>query len=121
MNMSAVNIKKYIEEVAPEFGITRASLFGSYATDSKTEESDIDLLVEFAEPAVSLFTQFDLKFKLEELTGKSIDLVHGPLGKDSLIHIDKEVLLYEKPRRANPGKNPGRNKPDAVRHGGDVA
>lgn len=37
--------------LASEFGITRMSLFGSFARDEAPEASDVDLLVELRRPA----------------------------------------------------------------------
>jgi len=39
--------KKFLKE---NFGVVNIGLFGSYAKDQQTEESDIDFLVEFVEP-----------------------------------------------------------------------
>jgi predicted nucleotidyltransferase len=89
------DIKTYVEQVAEEFDLKKVSLFGSYATGKRTRQSDIDLLVEFTEPTVSLLTVAGVKVKLEKLTGKSVDVVHSPIAEDSLLIIDKEILLYE--------------------------
>ena len=70
-------------------------LFGSYADGRQTEESDIDLLVEFATPYVSLFNIVAALDALEEATGMSVDLVQSPLPDDALLEIESTVLLYE--------------------------
>ena len=36
--------------LAAEYGVKRIGLFGSYAKDTPTEASDIDLVVEFEHP-----------------------------------------------------------------------
>ena len=50
------------------------AIFGSVARGDETENSDIDVLVEFAQP-IGLFEFIRLKYYLEELTGHRVDLV----------------------------------------------
>ncbi|MDR1092906.1 MAG: nucleotidyltransferase domain-containing protein [Clostridiales bacterium] len=89
------DIQSGVAQVARLYEIKRVSLFGSYASGEQTEDSDIDLLVEFEEPSVSLFKLAGIKIKLQELTGKTVDVIHSPIPPDSLIEIGKEVLVYE--------------------------
>ena len=89
------DIKSSVKQIVQLYGIKKVSLFGSYASGSQTECSDIDLLVEFREPAVSIFKLAGLKIKLQELTGKTVDVIHSPVPADSLIEINREVLIYE--------------------------
>ena len=75
--------------------IQRVSLFGSYAAGTADDDSDVDLLVTFSEPVVSLFT---LARALEAMEGRfdvPVDLVQDPLPEDSLLSISNEVSLYE--------------------------
>lgn len=55
-------------------GVKNLSVFGSLARGEESDSSDIDLLVEFDRP-VGLFEFIRLKLFLENLTGKSVDLV----------------------------------------------
>jgi len=55
-------------------GVKNLAVFGSLARGEASDSSDIDLLVEFARP-VGLFEFIRLKLFLENLTGKSVDLV----------------------------------------------
>lgn len=57
-------------------------------------DSDVDLLVKFTKPRVSLLTLNALKFRLEELLGTDVDLIHGPLPEGSMIEIDQRIPLY---------------------------
>ena len=68
------NIKSSIIKVAKQYDIKKVSLFGSYADGVQNEDSDIDLLVEFATPSVSLFKLAGIKIKLQELMGKDVDI-----------------------------------------------
>jgi len=56
------------------YGVSSVSLFGSIARGEPTEESDIDLLVEFSRP-IGLLQFVELKRILEEVFERSVDLV----------------------------------------------
>lgn len=56
------------------FGVQSLALFGSVARDEASETSDLDFLVEF-EGAATFDRYMDLKFFLEDLFGKPVDLV----------------------------------------------
>jgi predicted nucleotidyltransferase len=92
--ISIDQIKMSVGKVAPKFDIKKVILFGSYANGKCTKKSDIDLLVEFNEPIVSYLKVIGVKNRMEELTGKTVDVVPCPLPHDSIIEIDKEILLY---------------------------
>jgi hypothetical protein len=57
-----------------DLGVRRIGLFGSFARDEASEESDIDILVEFADGPRSFDTYMDLKFFLEDLFRRKVDL-----------------------------------------------
>ncbi len=65
-------INKNIEKVK-SFDITSLALFGSYSRNETTEESDVDILVNFQENTFRNY--IGLKYYLEELIGKKVDLV----------------------------------------------
>jgi len=96
LEVSVNNIRETVGQVAPEYDIKKISLFGSYAKGTQNKDSDIDLLVEFTEPAVSLFKLVALKLKLQEIIGKDVDVIHSPIPPNALIDIEEEVLLYER-------------------------
>ena len=57
------------------FGVRRCGLYGSFQRNEATAASDIDLLVDF-EPGQKTFLNFaNLRFFLEELLGRKVDLV----------------------------------------------
>lgn len=89
-------IEKSIAEVVADYQITKVDLFGSYAKGTAKEDSDIDLLVEFTKPAVSLITLASLKYALEEKLNTKVDVIHGPLESDSFLILGKLVPLYER-------------------------
>ena len=88
------DIQSYVTQVAKLYDVKKVSLFGSYANGEQDQESDIDLLVEFFDDSVSLFTLSDLRYDLENLTGKKVDLIHAPIPDDSFLQIIKEIPLY---------------------------
>lgn len=88
------DITKAVQTVAEEFNIKRVLLFGSYAEERNTPQSDVDLLIEFFLPAVSLFTLADIKHRLEKLLGVDVDVIHAPLPQGSLITPEKVVEIY---------------------------
>lgn len=71
------NILHTLKDLKPilhkDFSVKKIGLFGSYSDDSYTEESDIDLLVEFEKPVGWKF--FTLEIFLEDIFGRKIDLV----------------------------------------------
>ena len=68
-------------------------IFGSYADGRATSQSDLDLLVEFDRPSVSLITLNELKYDLEEQLGLPVDVVHVPLPAGSMIQPQKVVRV----------------------------
>jgi predicted nucleotidyltransferase len=78
-------------KAAKEFSITKLSYFGSYAEGKATEDSDLDVLVEFTQPAVSILTIIGLKHFLEDELKKQVDVIHAPIPKGAVITIGKTV------------------------------
>lgn len=56
------------------FGVKLLAIFGPVARDEARQDSDVDILVEFQGPA-TFNGYMDLKFFLEDLLGRPIDLV----------------------------------------------
>lgn len=72
-------------------GARRLGLFGSQARGEASEESDLDFLVEF-EPGAKTFDNYmGLKELLEDLFGRSVDLVISEVLKPRL----REGILRE--------------------------
>jgi len=57
------------------YGIRRIGVFGSFVRSSQNEKSDIDVLVEFYPGRKSFDNYMDLKFFLEKLLRRKVDLV----------------------------------------------
>ena len=56
-----------------DYSVKQIGLFGSFSDDSNTDESDIDLLLEFEKPIG--WKYFSLEIYLETVFGRKIDLV----------------------------------------------
>jgi len=69
-------LAEHFTALAQEFSIASLALFGSYARDEQTPQSDVDLLVSFSRPVG--FGFMHLADRLEALLGKPVDLV-GPM------------------------------------------
>ena len=77
MNLSEIKRKlgekkEYIKEV---FHISEIGIFGSFTRGEATASSDIDILVAFEKGHKDFFNYMRLKFYLEELLGRNVDLV----------------------------------------------
>ena len=58
-----------------DLGVKEIGLFGSYARNEQTPESDIDILVEFSKGRKSFHAYMQLKLFLESTFKKKVDLV----------------------------------------------
>ena len=91
--MTIAEIKAKILAAVTDYPIKSIILFGSRASGTNREDSDVDLLIEFTEP-VTLLTLAGLQDTLEEALQLDVDVVHGPLQSTDLLEINKEIVLY---------------------------
>ncbi len=88
-------IKKTLIEVLRKHGVKKAALFGSIVRGEATEESDIDLLIEF-EGRKSLLDLAGLKLELQEILRRRVDVLTykslHPLLKERILS-EQEVIL----------------------------
>ena len=73
--MNKSNIKTTIIGILRMYPVKRAAFFGSYAKNLNTEDSDIDLVVEFNNAKSTFIPFFNLYDDLEEATGMKIDML----------------------------------------------
>ena len=79
------------EELKQNFSVRSIALFGSLARNEADSQSDVDILVDFAETTFDHY--MDLKFYLERQFGRPVDLVIADTVKPRLKPvIDKEVI-----------------------------
>jgi hypothetical protein len=74
-----------------KYGVKKIGVFGSFARSSQNKRSDIDIIVEFKKGMKTFDNYMDLKFFLEELFQKKIDLVI----KDALKPQIKRIVLSD--------------------------
>jgi hypothetical protein len=84
------SLKKLKEEVAREYSVKTIGVFGSVARSEETDQSDVDLLVEFSKP-VGFVTFMRLENFLSERLGERVDLVTA----DSLKPMIRQDVLAE--------------------------
>lgn len=100
MNLVEV-YKKQLTEICDNHNVKELYLFGSILTDKFSENSDIDMLIQFGQ--VELLNYFDnymdLKEELEQLFHRSIDLVENQAVRNPIFRkvLDREKqLVYER-------------------------
>ncbi|MBC2746785.1 MAG: nucleotidyltransferase family protein [ANME-2 cluster archaeon] len=95
MNEQIIEIREKILNALKQNDVKRASLFGSVVRGELTDESDIDILVEF-KGKKSLLDLVGLKLELEEMLKRKVDILTynslHPLLKDRILR-EQEVIL----------------------------
>ena len=87
-------IKKYLSSQP----IDKAWIFGSFAREEESYDSDIDLLIRFKRPhKIDLFEYVGIRQDLEDITGRQIDLVEEgqELPKIRELIEQEKRLIYE--------------------------
>ena len=95
MSVTITDIKEVVGQVASAYPVLYIDLFGSYANNKASDDSDVDLLVYFDEKVASLFDVSGLKLDIQDILKKKVDVVAGPLKENSYLTIDKKVRIYE--------------------------
>lgn len=90
MTLSDVNLKEKILLICKKHGVEKVALFGSIVKGKFSEDSDIDLLVNF-EGRKSLFDLVRLERELEEALHRKVDIITYK----SLHPLLKERILQE--------------------------
>ena len=85
-------LRKYKQEYADKYGVTRMGIFGSVARGEQTENSDVDICIEA--PPMGLFAFSGLSINLEELLGVPVDVVrmHKNMNPKFRKRIEKDVI-----------------------------
>jgi predicted nucleotidyltransferase len=85
-------LSQHKAELQSRFGVTDLALFGSTVRDTASVDSDIDVLVDFDGPATAK-RYFGVQFYLEDLFGRSVDLVtQKALRKELRPFVEREAL-----------------------------
>lgn len=94
--MDRATVLACLREQAPllreRFGLRRIALFGSAARDELRADSDIDVLVDFIEPA-TMARYFGTQDALEALLGRPVDLVTSAgLKPRARAHLEHDLI-----------------------------
>ena len=93
--MDAISTLKEQEKlIRQKFGVKRIGIFGSFARGEEREDSDLDVLVVFEEGQKTFDNYMDLKFFLEDLFGRKVDLVTEKALKPQLKDIILKDVVY---------------------------
>ena len=89
-------ISQKIAIVAKKYNLIYVWVFGSYAKNKQREDSDIDIIVR-TEDVEDGFKIVEVKFALEEILNKSVDIITTESIKGSLLEDEdlEEVLVYK--------------------------
>ena len=88
--MSIEEIKKIISPIVLKYPLKYVGVFGSYAKNLQTADSDIDFLIQYTNP----FSYFDL-IKLEEELGNALGVSVDVVTEASLSPFIKDVVIRE--------------------------
>ena len=91
--MTEEMIRKAVLSLVTEYPIKKVTLFGSRASGTNQEDSDVDLIMEFSAP-ISLLTLSEIQCQLEDMLNLDVDVIHGPIRDTDLIEVGKEIELY---------------------------
>lgn len=98
MKLIENNIQKIVA-LCKKHKVNKLFVFGSILTNRFNDKSDVDLLVAFNKSEVSDYfnNYFDLKYSLEELLGREIDLLEEQTIKNPYLkkNVDAtKMLIY---------------------------
>lgn len=85
-------LKKYKRDNSKAYGIVNIGIFGSVARGEEKEESDVDVCVEMSKP--DLFYMVHIKEDLQELFGRSVDVVRMRPSMNALLrkNIERDMI-----------------------------
>lgn len=93
--MDAIStLKEHEKFIRQRFGVKRIGIFGSFARGEEREDSDLDVLVVFEDGQKTFDNYMDLKFYLEDLFGREVDLVTEKALKPQLKDIIMKDIVY---------------------------
>ena len=79
-------------DLVEKYTVLRIGVFGSFAKNNASKESDVDILVELDEPTFDHY--MDLKFYLEEILERPVDLVLSDTIKPRLKATIHQEVVY---------------------------
>jgi predicted nucleotidyltransferase len=99
MVYSIEDITVKLTPIFEQNGVTKAILFGSYATGEATEDSDVDIVVE-TDPSVRGLKFYGILGDMIEILNKEVDMLPRqdivPNGRVDLEVVNKGIVIYER-------------------------
>ena len=81
------------DELYKKYGLVKVGLFGSFARDEQSSNSDIDLAIELEKDKKSLHTFLGLKRELESAFKRKVDLgIEKTIKPIAKKFIEKEII-----------------------------
>ncbi|MBI5652345.1 MAG: nucleotidyltransferase family protein [Chloroflexi bacterium] len=68
-------LRSHLPEMQTRYKVKSLGLFGSYIRGAQRKQSDLDVLVEFRDPNLSLLKFIEMENYLTDLLGVKVDLV----------------------------------------------
>lgn len=89
-------LQQTVVPLLQQYGVKKAGVFGSMATGTLRDDSDLDLLVEL-DPGLNLFDFIALKQVIEEVIQRKVDLVEYDTLKPRLKEriLREEIRIYD--------------------------
>ena len=87
-------IRAAVFNLANKYDVAKVDLFGSYASNNATADSDVDFLVEFEKPVPSIFAVMGFREELSAALGIEVDIVTIPLAKPEMLTINEVKPIY---------------------------
>jgi len=95
MTRAIEEIKEKILPILKTHHVKRAGIFGSFAREEITPDSDLDLVLEIDDD-ISLLDFVGIKLEIEEAIGREVDLVEynaiRPLLRDRILNEEVPIL-----------------------------
>jgi len=99
VNMEEDSIQKVLQklvrmkrELKERFSVIKIGVFGSVVRGEERSFSDVDIIVELGEPTFDNY--MDLKFELEKIFQKPVDLVLADTVKPRLKPVIEKEVIY---------------------------
>lgn len=88
-------LEAHLPEIRERFGIETLGLFGSVSRGEDTSDSDVDILYRFGTDVVRLRQFMGLKYYLEDLFERNVDLVGIDWIEPSIeSYVKEEMILF---------------------------
>jgi predicted nucleotidyltransferase len=68
-------LREHEDFIKQKFGVKKIGMFGSFVRGEEREDSDIDIVVDFVKGQKTFDNYMELKFYLEDIFNRDVDLV----------------------------------------------